>query len=216
MDAATYFSVRAEDWQSREMSLLTPESCHVMPSGNRMPLLGLGTWHLNHHTVDSLCSALQMGYRMVDTSADYHTQRGIGDAIKSCGLERDSIYVITKVDPDQDGYAATRRNLAQLKLEYADLILMNRPAREATQETAWDGLRRAQREGLVHDIGVSSYSIDQIEELVYRTGEMPVVNQVEWSPFGHSPRMLDFCRDNGIVIQAWSPLTRATRLNEDK
>jgi diketogulonate reductase-like aldo/keto reductase len=216
MDAATHFSVRAEEWQSRELSLLTPESCHVMPSGNRMPLLGLGTWHLNHHTVDSLCSALQIGYRMVDTSTEYHTQRGIGDAIKSCGLDRDSIYVITKVDPDEDGYAATRRNLGQLKLNYADLILMNRPPREGTHESAWDGLRRAKREGLVHDIGVSSYSIDQIEELVYRTGEMPVVNQVEWSPFGHSPRMLDFCRDNGIVIQAWSPLTRATRLNDDK
>jgi diketogulonate reductase-like aldo/keto reductase len=63
---------------------------------------------------------------------------------------------------------------------------------------------------------VSNYSIEQIEELVYRTGEMPAVNQIEWSPFGHSPRMLDFCRDNDIVIQAWSPLTRASRLNDDK
>jgi diketogulonate reductase-like aldo/keto reductase len=71
-------------------------------------------------------------------------------------------------------------------------------------------------EGLTRDIGVSNYSIEQIEELVYRTGEMPAVNQIEWSPFGHSPRMLDFCRDNDIVIQAASPLTRATRLNEDK
>jgi diketogulonate reductase-like aldo/keto reductase len=77
-------------------------------------------------------------------------------------------------------------------------------------------LRRAKREGVVHDIGVSSYSIDGIEELVYLTGEMPAVNQIEWSPFGHSPRMLDFCRDNDIIIQAWSPLTRATRLNDDK
>ena len=216
MDAATHLSLRADEWQSRELSLLTPDSCHVMPSGNRMPLLGLGTWHLNHHTVDSLCSALQMGYRMVDTAADYHTQRGIGDAIKACGFDRDSLYVITKVDPEEDGYAATRRNLAQLKLNYVDLMLMYRPASVGKQEIAWEGLRRAKREGLVHDIGVSSYSIEQIEELVYRSGEMPVVNQVEWSPFGHSPRMLDFCRDNGIVIQAWSPLTRATRLNDDK
>jgi len=81
---------------------------------------------------------------------------------------------------------------------------------------AWQGLRRAKREGLVHDIGVSSYSIDCVEDLVYRTGEMPSVNQVEWSPCGHSPRMLDFCRDNDIIIQASSPLTRAIRLNDDK
>ena len=68
----------------------------------------------------------------------------------------------------------------------------------------------------MHDIGVSSYPITFIEDLVYRTGEMPAVNQIEWSPFGHSPSMLDFCRDNEIVIQAWSPLTRASRLNDDK
>ena len=86
----------------------------------------------------------------------------------------------------------------------------------APARSSWQGLRRAKREGLVHDIGVSSYSIDCIEELVYRTGEMPAVNQIEWTPFGHSPRMLDFCRDNDIIIQAWSPLTRATRLNDDK
>jgi diketogulonate reductase-like aldo/keto reductase len=75
---------------------------------------------------------------------------------------------------------------------------------------------RAKREELVHDIGVSSYSIECIEDLVYLTGEMPAVNQIEWSPFGHSPRMLDFCRENDIIIQAWSPLTRASRLNDDK
>jgi diketogulonate reductase-like aldo/keto reductase len=216
MDAATSLSLRAEEWQSREPLRLTRESSHLLPSGNRMPLLGLGTWHLNHHTVDCLRSALEMGYRMVDTSADYHTQRGVGEAIKACGFDRDSMYVITKVEPDEDGYAATRRHLAQLKVNYADLVLMHRPPREGTQEIAWEGLRRAKREGLVHDIGVSSYSIEQIEELVYRTGEMPAVNQIEWSPFGHSPRMLDFCRDNDIVIQAWSPLTRATRLNDHK
>src|SRR4029079_15803110 len=83
-------------------------------------------------------------------------------------------------------------------------------------EVLWEGLRRAKRERLTRDIGVSNYSIEQIEELVYRTGELPAVNQIEWSPFGHSPRMLDFCFDNHIVIQAWSPLTRGLRLNDDK
>jgi diketogulonate reductase-like aldo/keto reductase len=216
MDAATLQVFRTDDWQTRESSSLTPESCHLMPSGNRMPLLGLGTWHLSHHTVDSLCSALELGYRMLDTSFDYHTQRGIGDALKACGHERDELYLVTKVDPDEDGYAATRRNLAQMKVNYADLILIHRPPKDSTHAKAWDGLRRAKREGLVHDIGVSSYSIEQIEELVYRTGEMPAVNQIEWSPFGHSPSMLDFCRDNGILIQSWSPLTRAERLNDGR
>ncbi len=216
MNAVVQQALRAGGGVSNEGTLLAPDSCRILPSGNRMPLLGLGTWQLNAHTVDAIGSALELGFRMLDTSADYHTQRGIGDAIKACGLERDSMYIITKVDPQEDAYAATRKSLAQLKLNYVDLVLIHRPPEDGAGEAAWQGLRRAKREGLVHDIGVSSYSIDCIEELVYRTGEMPAVNQVEWSPFGHSPRMLDFCRDNDIIIQAWSPLTRATRLNDDK
>jgi 2,5-diketo-D-gluconate reductase A len=109
-----------------------------------------------------------------------------------------------------------RTNLAELRLEHADLVLIHRPPERGVGEDLWRGLRRAKREGLTRDIGVSNYSIEQIEELVYRTGELPVVNQIEWTPFGHSPRMLDFCHDNDIVIQAWSPLTRGTRLNDDK
>jgi 2,5-diketo-D-gluconate reductase A len=215
MNAVVQYSLRAGG-ASEERAPLSPESCRLLPSGNRMPLLGLGTWHLTFHTIDTVCSAFELGFRMIDTAADYHTQRGIGDAIKSCGFERDAIYVITKVEPDEDGYAAVLKNLAQLKLNYVDLALIHRPPNNGAGELCWQGLRRAKREGLVHDIGVSSYSIDSIEDLVYRTGEMPAVNQIEWSPFGHSPRMLDFCRDNEITIQAWSPLTRASRLNDDK
>jgi diketogulonate reductase-like aldo/keto reductase len=215
MNAVVQYSLRAGG-TTEERAPLSPESCHLLPSGNRMPPLGLGTWHLTFHTAETVCSALELGFRMIDTAADYHTQRGIGDAIKNCGFERDGIFIITKVEPEEDGYAAVRRNLAQLKLNYVDLALIHRPPENGAGELCWQGLRRAKREGLVHDIGVSSYSIDCIEDLVYRTGEMPAVNQIEWSPFGHSPRMLDFCRDNEILIQAWSPLTRASRLNDDK
>ena len=216
MNALAQHALRPGNWLADELTTLTPETCRVLPSGNRMPLLGLGTWKLSVRTVDTLCNALELGFRMVDTAADYHTQRGIGDAIRACGFERDAIFVITKVEPDEDSYTATRKHLAQMRLDYADLVLIREPPEHGMGEMAWQGLRRAKREGLVRDIGVSSYSIDDIEDLVYRTGEMPAVNQVEWTPFGHSPRMLDFCRDNEIVILAGSPLTRARRLNDDK
>jgi diketogulonate reductase-like aldo/keto reductase len=98
MNAVVQYSLRAGR-ASDEHAPLSPESCHVLPSGNRMPLLGLGTWHLTFHTIETVCSALEIGFRMIDTAADYHTQRGIGDAIKSCGFDRDAIYVITKVEP---------------------------------------------------------------------------------------------------------------------
>jgi 2,5-diketo-D-gluconate reductase A len=216
MNAVVQQALRQGEWRTSEPALLAPESCHVLPSGNRMPLLGLGTRELNFHTVDTVCSALELGFRMLDTSPEFHTQRGIGDAIRACGFERHDIYVITKVEPHEDSYAAIHRNLSQLKLQYVDLALVRGIAGQDVGDMAWHGLRRAKRDGLVHDIGVCSFAIDSVEELVYRSGEMPAVNQLEWSPFGHSPGMLDFCRDNGIVIQAWSPLTGALRLNDDK
>jgi 2,5-diketo-D-gluconate reductase A len=185
-------------------------------TGNPMPVLGLGTWQLRNHTADTVRQALSAGYRMIDTSGDYHTQRGIGDALRESGLSRDEVFVITKIEDTDDAHEATRRNLAELKLDHADLVLIHRPPHRGVGEVLWQGLRRAKRDGLTRDIGVSNYSVEQIEELVYRTGELPVVNQIEWTPFGHSPRMLDFCHDNDIVIQAWSPLTRGQRLNDDK
>ncbi len=216
MNALAQHALRPGTWLADELQTLTPETCRILASGNRMPLMGLGTWELTVRTVETLCNALELGFRMIDTAAEYHTQRGIGDAIRACGFERDAIFVSTKVKGDEDTYTAIRKHLAQMRLEHADLVLIQDVPEHGVGEMAWQGLRRAKREGLAHDIGVCSYSIDGIEELVYRTGEMPAVNQVEWSPFGHSPRMLDFCRDNDIVIQAWSPLTRATRLNDDK
>ena len=195
---------------------LRTDSTVPLQGGNRMPLLGLGTYDLRHHTAESVSQALAAGYHMIDTSADYHTQRGIGDALRHCGLPRDSVYVVTKIEETPDAFEATRVNLAELRLDHVDLVLIHRPPDRGVGEVLWEGLRRAKRERLTRDIGVSNYSIEQIEELVYRTGELPAVNQIEWSPFGHSPRMLDFCFDNHIVIQAWSPLTRARRLNDDK
>jgi 2,5-diketo-D-gluconate reductase A len=202
---------RAEIYQP-----LGAESNVPLLSGRQMPVLGLGTWQLKHQTVDSIVQALDAGYRMIDTAGDYHTQRGIGDALRASGRPRESVYLVTKVEETGDPYEAVRANLAELRLEHVDLVLVHRPPERSAGEKLWQGLRRAKREGLTRDIGVSNYSIDQIEELVYRTGELPVVNQIEWTPFGHSPRMLDFCHDNDIVIQAWSPLTRGTRLNDDK
>jgi 2,5-diketo-D-gluconate reductase A len=195
---------------------LSPTSTVQLLTGHRMPLMGFGTYELRHHTSESVTQAVAAGYLMIDTAADYHTQRGIGDALRQCKVPRDSIYIVTKVEETDDAYEATRINLAELRLDHADLVLIHRPPERGVGEVLWQGLRRAKREGLTRDIGVSNYSIEQIEELVYRTGELPAVNQIEWSPFGHSPRMLDFCFDNHIVIQAWSPLTRALRLNDDK
>lgn len=179
---------------------------------NHMPILGLGTWGLSENTAEMVSYALELGYRMIDTSGDYGTQPGIAEGIKRSGADRDDYYITTKIEEDDNAYMAMKRNLAELDLEYTDLVLIHRPPKHGVGEHLWRGLIRARNEGLTVDIGVSNYSIAQIQALAELTGELPVVNQIEWSPFGWSADMLEFCYQNDIVIQAYSPLTHGRRL----
>lgn len=183
--------------------------------GQAMPVLGLGTWQLNDDTAGTVEEALRLGYRMIDTSGDYGTQPGIGEALRRTDVPRDEIYLVTKVEEDEDAYEATRRNLEELGQEYADLMLVHRPPPSGAGVELWEGLIRAREEGLARAIGVSNYAASQMEELADRTGEMPAVNQVEWSPFGWSRDLLDWSRAHGVVIQAYSPLTRSQRLDDE-
>lgn len=182
-------------------------------SGRSMPVLGLGTWQLTDSTDDTVEEALDLGYRLIDTSGDYGTQPGVGEALRKGGPDRERIFLVTKVEEDEDSYAATRRNLDELDQEYVDLMLVHRPPENGAGIDLWRGLIRARDEGLARDIGVSNYSIEQMEALAEATGELPVVNQIEWSPFGWSPEMLDWCNEREVVLQAYSPLTRAERLD---
>jgi 2,5-diketo-D-gluconate reductase A len=193
---------------------LAQNSNVVLRTGNQMPLLGLGTWMLTTHTTESVQHALELGYRMVDTSADYMTQPGIGRALRRHPAPRESIFIVMKVEETEDGYDATVKNLEELKLAYANLVLIHRAPEKGVGEDVFRGLMRARDEGLVRDIGVCSYKIEQLVELANATGEMPAVHQIEWSPFGHSLDMLNFCRAHGIVVQAYSPLTRGKRLGD--
>lgn len=193
---------------------MTSQNGIDLRSGHSMPLMGLGTWQLSHDTAETIVAALALGYRMIDTSGDYGTQPGIAEGIARSGLRRADIYLVTKVEETEDAYEATRRNLRELRLDYADLMLIHRPPREGAGEDLWQGLLKAKRDGLARDIGVSNYRVEQIETLVADSGETPAVNQIEWSPFGHSEAMRDFAQRKHIVIQAYSPLTRGTRLTE--
>src|SRR5439155_23544004 len=114
----------------------------------------------------------------------------------------------------EDGYDATSDRLSELGLDYADLVLIHRPPPAGAGESIWEGLIRAKRDGLSVEIGVSNYSTDQIDAVTRATGERPSVNQIEWSPFGHSREMLEYCRERRILIQAYSPLTRGKRLDD--
>lgn len=177
-------------------------------------MLGLGTWMLTRDTADTVEYALELGYRMIDTAFDYGSQRGVGRALERTSVPRDEVYLVAKVEEDDDAYDATRRYLDEMRQAYADLVVIHRPPPHGAGEALWEGLVRARAEGLARDIGISNYSIDQMERLTAATGETPVVNQIEWSPFGWSREMLGYCRAHDIVIQAYSPLTRGERLDD--
>jgi diketogulonate reductase-like aldo/keto reductase len=191
-------------------------STRPLHTGRGMPVLGLGTWQLTDDTAGTVAEALRLGYRMIDTSGDYGTQAGVGEATRRSGLDRDEIFVVTKVEEHEDAYEAARHNVHELGLDHADLILIHRPPPGGPGHELWLGLMRAKEEGLARDIGVSNYSAGQIQELAEVTGESPAVNQIEWSPFGWSRQMLDYCRERRIEIQAYSPLTRTRRLDDER
>jgi 2,5-diketo-D-gluconate reductase A len=184
----------------------------VLHTGRTIPVMGLGTWQLENAN-ETVSYALELGYRMIDTSSDYHTQPGVGEAIRNSEVERSSIYVVTKVEETDDAYQRSVSNVDELGLEYVDLMLIHRPPPMGAGEDLWEGLIRAKKEGLVRDIGVSNYSIELMNQLIEMSREVPVVNQIEWSPFGHSQEMLRYCREKRIIIQAYCPLTRGKRLD---
>ena len=183
-------------------------------TGRQMPVLGLGTWELTNETAATIEAALALGYRMIDTAVDYGSQSGIGEAIRSSDIDRANLFVVTKVEETDHAYQAVQRDLGEMQLDYADLTLVHRPPATGAGDELWRGLMRAREDGLVRDIGVSNYPADLVDALARATGETPVVNQVEWSPFGHSDAFLRHHADNGIVVHAYSPLTRGNRLDD--
>lgn len=184
-------------------------------SGAAMPIMGLGTWQLTRDTADIIEKALALGYRMIDTSGDYGTQPGIAQGLRQSGADRMRYFIVTKVEEDEDAYDAAYRNVRELGLEYADLILIHRPPASGAGEDLWRGLMQARDEGVARDIGVSNYPAELIDDLIAKTGETPAVHQIEWSPFGYSERMRAYATEKEIVLQAYSPLTRGRRLSDD-
>ncbi len=189
----------------------------ALATGTEMPALGLGTWQLTGDEARAgVEHALELGYRLIDTSGDYGNQPQIGEAIRASDLDRDEVFVISKVEEDEDAYEGTRERLDELGTDRLDLCLIHRPPPDGAGEQLWEGLIRARADGLAREIGVSNYTAEQIDRVMEATGERPVVNQIEWSPFGHSEGVAEHAERNRIVIQAYSPLTRGERLGDEK
>jgi len=186
-----------------------------------MPAFGFGTWQLaeGNEALDAVTEAIRLGYRLIDTARIYGNERSVGEAIKKSAVPREEIFVTTKLWPNDFGYDNALRafdeSLERLGLEYIDLYLIHWPRddKERRRES-WRALGEIYKQRRAKSIGVSNYSIEHLEE-VLGSDEPPVVNQIEFNPYIYDKQapLLDFCRRQKIVVEAYSPLARGRRLD---
>lgn len=188
----------------------TPVPTLTLPGGT-IPVLGLGTWQSEGSDAElAVSAALQLGYRHVDTATGYGNEAQVGRALATVGIDRDDVFVTTKLPPDHADRArqTLMESLAALATDHLDLWLIHWPPGGRARPDVWEELRRARDEGHVRSIGVSNYSIAQIDELIAATGEAPAVNQIPYSPVDHDADLLAAHRQRGIVVEGYSPLKR--------
>jgi diketogulonate reductase-like aldo/keto reductase len=188
--------------------MIRERSVEIAP-GVRMPLLGLGTWLARGESARAAVqTALELGYRHVDTARAYRNEEQVGRAIAESGLARDEVFVTTKMWPDGAGRERSELedSLAALGLERVDLWLIHWPPAGRARPDIWERFLEAETDGLVRAIGVSNYSVAQLDELHRATGRLPSVNQVEWGPALYREATAAAHRERGVQLEGYSPL----------
>jgi diketogulonate reductase-like aldo/keto reductase len=185
-----------------------------------MPIVGFGTWQIKdgEAAYTAVKSALNIGYRHIDTARFYGNEESVGRAIRDSGIPREEIWVTTKLRPNDilNIEGAFIRSLNKLNIGYIDLYLMHFPVPGFVKRN-WRKLEKIYQEtGKVRAIGVSNHSIRQIKAILSIAKIKPTVNQVRCSPFNYNSLMYDFCKANSIVMEAYSPLTRGNNLNDSR
>jgi diketogulonate reductase-like aldo/keto reductase len=187
------------------------KDCTQLNNGLKMPWLGFGVYQIKdgREVEQAVKSALEVGYRSIDTAALYGNERGVGKAIRESGIPREDIFLTTKVWNDDQRekrtLAAFEESLGRLGTEYVDLYLIHWPVKGCYQET-WQVMEKIYQSGRAKAIGVSNFLVHQLEDIL-RSGQIvPSVNQVEFHPFLVQPDLLKFCQSHKIQVEAWSPL----------
>lgn len=181
----------------------------TLPGGGALPMIGFGTWQLPPEAAyASVREALEIGYRHVDTATLYRNEADVGRALKDSGVDREEVFVTTKLRPQdaRDARRTLETSLRLLDTGYVDLWLIHWPTGGDELVPTWRALLDAQDAGLVRHAGVSNYSPALIDGLTEATGRRPAVNQISWSPAQHDPALLDEHRRRGIVVEGYSGL----------
>ena len=189
----------------------------TLSDGNEIPLLGFGVWQVKNgrECEDAVRWALEAGYRHVDTAQAYGNEESVGNAIRDSGIAREDVYITTKFYPrakSGDPEAEAQRSLERLGVDHVDLYIIHWPQGGPTW--AWDGMQRARAAGHAKSIGVSNFSVAELEELATVAEDHPTVNQVQFSPFEYRRALLDACEERDIVIEAYSPLGTGRHLGD--
>ncbi|CAG9840274.1 unnamed protein product [Diabrotica balteata] len=198
---------------------------HTLNNGANLPAIGLGTWLLKGKGVSkAMDMALEAGYRLFDTATMYDNEKDIGDALKELlpkhNLTREDVFITTKLYPSEQGekaFDAIQESLRKLDSQYIDLYLIHWPGTYGVssrskqnailRDQSWQQMVKAVNMGLIKNIGVSNYTVKHLKELLNNNhGIKPVVNQVEWHPYCHQKELYDFCKAEGIQLQAYQSL----------
>jgi diketogulonate reductase-like aldo/keto reductase len=196
------------------------QSAVELANGIQMPWLGLGVYKVKEgqEVIDSVKAAIKAGYRSIDTAALYANEEGVGQAVRESGVAREDLFITTKVWNSDQGYAQTLaafdKSISKLGLEYVDLYLIHWPVKGKYKET-WRALEQLYAEGKVRAIGVSNFQIHHLEDLMENAEVKPMVNQVELHPLLSQQELREYCRTQGIQIEAWAPLAQGRLLDNE-
>ncbi len=202
------------------------------PHAGVIPMLGLSTWPLTGQAAyDVVCTALELGYRHLDTAGRYGNEVEVGAALADSGLRREEVFLTTKLaapmapppgqaivlppdGPEDPPLEVLHRSLTSLGVQWLDLWLLQACTDSPAQLATWEQMIQAQQEGLVRAIGVSNATAEQIDYLAETTGIPPAVHQLPWSPYRYQAAALEHARQHKIVLQGYSPFSHGDLQDE--
>lgn len=202
----------------------------ILNNDVKIPQLGLGTWFIDDDKVaDAVKAAVKLGYRHIDTAQAYGNERGVGEGVRTCGVPRKELFVVSKVAAEHKTYeeakAGIDETLKKMGLDYLDMMIIHSPQPwiQVNQSddrciegnrAAWKALEDAYKEGKLKAIGISNFQIEDIENLL-RTAEIkPMVNQVLCHISNTPLELIEYCQKNDIAIKAYSPIAHGVILNQ--
>lgn len=201
---------------------------YTLSNGVEIPKLGLGTWLIsNDQVIDTVKDAISLGYRHIDTAFAYGNEQGVGEAIRNSGIPRDEIFITTKLEAEENTYEGAKNGiekaLDKLGLDYIDMMLIHSPEPwkdfhgdnryfENNREV-WKALEEAYKYGKVKAIGVSNFLKEDLENILESCEIKPMVNQILTHISNTPLELIDFCKSNNILVEAYSPIAHGEAMN---